>query len=417
MLIMVQFDPEEIARMGLPDQPWAEANQRLCAALALPDGAAFSETAMSRMQRGDDRKTIDFSRWMLLTLKLPKGDQAALHEVVNRLNGHPLILRAEPDYDACGWKPPAPEPPQPPSGAVIPNDPLFAQQYYLSLIHAPEAWSITTGSADILVAVIDTGCSSNLPDLAGRLLPGYDFVEDHPGATDAAGHGTSIAALIGAEGQNGAGIAGLDWHCRILPIHATEGGAAVWAQALEYAVREGARIINISGKLDLPSPNPFLDAALEQAAASGAIIVASAGNQDQDHLAWPASSPLVIAVGAEDGFGQRWQDPVHRQGSNYGPGLDITAPGRDIVTLGVDGKRAMGAGTSASAALVSGACALMLAVNPALTPAQVRQILRDTAEKTSPPDDGKDGYSPNAGYGRLNVYKAVRAAQACAREK
>jgi subtilisin family serine protease len=134
------------------------------------------------------------------------------------------------------------------------------------------------------------------------------------------------------------------------------------------------------------------------------VIVASAGNQDQPQLAWPASSPHVIAVGATDGFSGRWRNPMNGLGSNYGAALDLVAPGAEITALSAAGKRAEGQGTSVAAALVSGACSLMLAVDPTLTPEEVRTILLQTATKL--------GESSEFGAGLLNVGAAVEAAAA-----
>lgn len=412
--VLVQFTPDAVARLGGQDAPFNTLSAQLVDALDLPLGTTLQETALSRLLREERGGAVDVSRWMLLLVKLPPGDLDALEAVVARLSAHTLVRHAEPDFDAFGWAPAGkPEPAKHDAGAddmLLPDDPLFPLQYYHRLIRTPQAWRITTGSEDVTVAVIDSGCAP-IDDLAGRLRPGYDFVRDMPDSADAGGHGTAIAALVAAMGNNGAGLAGMDWRCRILPINAVEGGLAVWAQAIEFAVHAGARVINISGRLALPGPSRILEAALGQAVAAGAVIVASAGNQNEAHLAWPAASPNVIAVGATDGAGHRWQDPVRGLGSNYGPGLDLVAPGEDIVTLGPNGRLTTGEGTSPAAALVSGACALMYAAKPELTPAQVRQILCETADKVGPARLSFDGFSEEFGYGRLNVYRAVQEAQ------
>ncbi len=409
--VLVQFDSREIAKLGC-DGAFDCICARAIDALELPENTDLRETTIARMLREQQGGDVDFSRWMLIILRLMPGEQDRLDDIVARLYYSPLVRYAEPDYDAFGWKSPG-EPAvaaRADEDALVPDDPLFPLQYYHRQIQTPRAWRITTGSQDVTVAVLDTGCNANIKDLQGRVLPGYDFVDDSPDSTDAAGHGTSIAALIAATGNNTAGIAGIDWHCQILPIKAAEGGVAVWVQAIDFAVRAGARVINISGRLALPSPSPLLDDAFARAVDAGVVIVVSAGNQKQSHLAWPASSPHVISVGATDDD-RLWSDPVYNIGSNRGPGLDLVAPGRNIVSIGPDDKKTTGEGTSCSAALVSGACALMCAVNPALHPAQIRRILHETADKIGPPGSYKKGYSQTYGYGRLNVYKAVLKAR------
>ena len=407
-LVLVQLDATEVAGLDAGDRTVEGIRARLVEGLGLPPQARLEESTVARIAREETGGGVDLSHWMLLVLKLEADQRDALEEVVRRLNTHALVSHAEADDDAFGWEPPAKAGE---GNADWPNDPLFRWQYYLHLIHAPQAWQITTGSREVTVAVLDDGCNAGLKDLAGRIRPGGDFQGGVPEEAGARDHGTAIATIIAAAGNNAAGMAGIDWQCQIMPIVMTQGGVAAWAQAIEHATRSGVDIINISGKLEFPAPSPILEAALEHAAAVGIVMVASAGNQNKRGIAWPASSPDVIAVGATDGAGHRWQDPMRQLGSNYGPALDIVAPGASIVALAERGKRAVGAGTSPSAAMVSGACALMLAVNPTLTPPEIRQILRDTADKIGPPEGWNSGYSEDFGYGRLNVHKAVRKAK------
>ncbi len=406
--ILVQFDEAGIAQRDTSARTLEGLRTHLVEALGLSSETRLEETTLSRVLREESGDAVDFSRWMLLVHKLQPGQFDVLEDVVERLNAHELVSHAEADHDAFGWKPPAEVNDNQP---VWPDDPLFPKQYYLRLIHAPEAWHITTGSEDVTVAILDAGCSPDLSELAGRMRPGLDFVGGEAKMATGLTHGTAITTIIAASGNNATAMAGIDWQCRIMPVVMTEGGVAVWAQAIEAATHAGVDIINISGKLECPEPSPILDSALEQAAAAGIVMVASAGNQNQKRIAWPAASPHVIAVGATDGSGHRWQDPMLGLGSNHGPGLDVVAPGQSIIALAEKAKTTIGAGTSPSAAMVSGACALMLAVNPALTPAEVRQILRGTADKIGPPECWHNGYNEDFGYGRLNVYEAVRTAR------
>lgn len=413
---LVQFHADAVQQRCGVDADLKQAVPALISALDLPPDTAISETPMSKMLREGTEKKPDFSRWMLLEVHvIPPIKRDTVEALTAKLRANPLVAHAEPDYDACRIREERVKA-APPADAntdtgLIPNDPLFRYQYYHAQLHTPEAWRITTGTAEVLVAVLDTGCNGALEDFSGRVLPGYDFTKAGPCTGDEKGHGTAIASLIGATGNNKKGIAGMDWQCRILPINAASSGVAAWVQAVEFATHAGARVLNISARLDVPEPSDLLEEALAAAEASGVTIVVSAGNQGAPHVAWPASSKHVLSVGAVDAFDRRWSDPVERDASNYGPGLDLVAPGADIVALGKDGQRVTGGGTSSAAALVSGACALMCAVNPDLTPKQIRNILRKTATKFAPASQWCDGFCEEFGYGRLNVYAAVKEAQ------
>lgn len=418
--VLVQFDRDAVAALG-GDGSLDGMCERLAAVLEWPPDTDVRETGLSLLSRAPDAP-VDFSRRFLIVPRLTPGDREAIAAWADRLLCSPLIAYAEPDYDAFGWKTPAPEGPTEESAAgrdapelLLPDDPWFPLQYYHRLIQTPAAWRVTTGSPGVTVAVVDSGCNPGIADLAGRVLDGCNLIEGNRTMADTQGHGTAIAALIGATGNNGKGIAGIDWQCRLLPINATPGGLSVWIDAIEYAVAAGARVINISGRIHLPEASPLLERALAEAAAAGAVVVASAGNQGESHLAWPAASPYVISVGATDIDERPWRDPGNNLGSNFGPGLDLVAPGRDIVSINAEDKKTEGQGTSCSAALVSGACALMYAVNPALRPEQVRRILHETADKIGPAKAYTKGYSARYGYGRLNVYKAVCAARELAK--
>lgn len=416
--ILVHFDANEIARIvaALPAEDQIE--QRLITELGLAPGSALRETDLSRHLRGEGGDA-DYSRWMLLDLHEIPGDDAGMSALMEKLRSHPLVSHAERDYGATGSDDPGKAEVPPPSATVtdtvLPNDPLFKHQYYHQILRTPEAWGITTGSEAVLVAILEDRWSTKLREFGGRVVFPMDFTPEFPKSPWGGRHGTAIAGLIAAAGNNGTGIAGMDWKSHIMPISGVRGGVAAWAQAIEYATLKKADVLNISARLKLPGPSAILDDAISRAAAAGVIIVASSGNQNEATLSWPAASPYVIAVGATDGAGSRWQDPVRGEGSNYGEGLDVAAPGAGIVTLSPEGKRTTGEGTSSAAALVSGACALMRAVHPAITPLEVRDILRETAVKIGCSDDWVEGYNPYFGYGRLDVFAAVEAAQRRAR--
>jgi serine protease len=298
----------------------------------------------------------------------------------------------------------------------VPNDPLFSQQWALGDpvggVDAPTAWDLDIGSADVTVGVVDTGITVH-PDLAGKILPGYDFILNIPGGSDPGDatsdnqcgpgvpgqpsffHGTFVSGLIAADTDNGVGIAGLDWNAKILPVRALGpcGGTsdqilAAFDWAIGVAVPGAplnpnpARVINMSlGGFGL-CPQAFQDA-INVALAQGVVVVAAAGNSsDEASNFWPASCSGVITVGAST-----------RQGditsySNFGSRVNLSAPGGDgaisdlILSTGNDGTGGpnnpdyeFAAGTSFAAPHVAGTASLMIARNANLTPGRIQDIL------------------------------------------
>ena len=349
------------------------------------------------------------------------------------------------------------------------NDP-FAGWYLAntsSAINANAAWDISTGSSGIVVAIVDTGILPH-PDLAGRILPGYDFIHDalvandgngrDPDPTDAGDwvtsseaatpdfedcevgnsswHGTAVAGLVAANADNAQYAAGVDWGARILPIRALGkcGGydsdildGIAWAAGLPVpgvpANPNVAHVINLSlGGLDETPCPAFYEALLSQALSPTGTraIVAAAGNEaDNADLNVPSSCPAAIAVAATTNLGNRTSY------TNTGASVDISAPGGNsgvtggglIQVLDNGGTTisnlawgiGAGGGTSFAAPLVAGTISLMLSVAPNLTPAQVRQILQDTAKPFSASSSCNTSL---CGRGIVNAQAAVAAAQA-----
>lgn len=307
----------------------------------------------------------------------------------------------------------------PVSVAVTPNDEYYFRQWSLPLISAPYAWSITTGSRDVVVAVLDTGLRADHPDIdRNALVAGQNFVNDQRASnyTDNVrdmSHGTMVAGIIGARTNNGTGVAGLNWSVSLMPVRvlsSTGGGSVAGVgQGIRWAVDNGADVINMSLAWDANSNDPgerFVVEQIEYAISRGVTLVAGAGN-DNGRITMPAAHPDVIAVGAVDKSKQRaWY-------SNYGPQLDIVAPGgsqtgttyRDGVlsTDVVSGSLyySYQQGTSFASPHVAGVVALMYA-NGITDPHEIREILADTAE-----DLGPRGFDNQYGYGLINAYAAV----------
>jgi subtilisin family serine protease len=255
-----------------------------------------------------------------------------------------------------------------------PDDPLQSQQWGNRVTGGPAAWEVTTGSAGVTVAVVDTGVSP-VSELAGRLLPGYDFVNDDADPADDNGHGTMAASVIAATGDNGDGLAGLCWTCKVLPVKVMgsngSGGHDDIAKGIVYAVDQGADVINLS--LGGPDSSQILADAIAYAADNGVLVVASAGNDGVSTPAYPAAYPTAIAVAAST------EDDTRHDWSNYGSTwVDVAAPGANIAQ-GRDGGYFWFSGTSSAAPMVAGVAALGLSARPSATAVRLRAAIEASA--------------------------------------
>ncbi len=325
----------------------------------------------------------------ILRLAVPPGEEQATVEALTR---SPLVAWADRVHRER-------------LTAVIPDDTYYTSfQWNLARIGLETAWNVTTGRPSIIVAVLDTGVDFHHPDLAPNLLSGYDFVHDDADASDDSSHGTAVAGIIGAIGNNGIGVAGVAWQVKILPVKVLdqqgEGSDDIVAQGIVYATDRGARIINISSST--VDDSKVLREAVTYANAKNVLIVAAAGNTgDRANLPnYPAAYDEVLAVGASD---RSDKVPLFSQRQPY---IGMVAPGVDIpstawVGAGL-GPYALTTGTSAAAPQVSGVAALLLSVRPDLTNDQLRHILQDSAQDICPP--GRDNAS---GFGRLDAVQAL----------
>ncbi|MBX6313532.1 MAG: S8 family serine peptidase [Isosphaeraceae bacterium] len=273
--------------------------------------------------------------------------------------------------------------------AVLPNDPQFYRQWGLSNpngvdIDAPLAWSITTGvpgpgTAPVIVAVIDSGIDLSNPEFAGRIWTdpatgahGWNFLTNSSNVADDNGHGTHVAGIIAAAGNNGYGIAGVDWGATIMPlkfINANGDGTIDQAvQAIYYAVDHGARVINASWGGSTYSQ--ALKDAIAYANAHNVVFVTAAGNEsaNNDYVrSYPADNrlPNLLSVAAVDPSGNL------ASFSNYGPTtVDLAAPGVGIRSV-IPGGYATYSGTSMAAPFVSGTVALVASQHPDWTASQL----------------------------------------------
>ncbi|GAA3337000.1 hypothetical protein GCM10020358_11680 [Amorphoplanes nipponensis] len=293
-----------------------------------------------------------------VTVDVPAGQVA---EAAEALRADPAVAYVERDRIAR-------------IAAVTPDDPFFRHQWGIGKAGVATAWQTTRGSAATVVAVVDTGVTV-LPDLAGRVLPGRDFVNKDANAADDQGHGTMTAGVIAARGDNGIGIAGICWTCQILPVKVLgakgSGSYSDIAQGIRWAADQGADIINLS--LGGADDSQLLRDAVAYASGKGALVVAAAGNDGSSAPHYPAAIPAVLAVGASTVTDSRYS------WSNYGRSwVDIAAPGCNPAQ-GRDGAVAMFCGTSSATPFVSGVAALLASTAPTPTAAVLRTALTTSA--------------------------------------
>ena len=340
---------------------------------------------------------------------------------------------------------------------LVPNDPDYSKQWNLEAMNLPDAWDITTGSSDVIVAVIDTGVYMDHEDLQGQFVQGYDFVSDVAISQDGDGidrnpddpgdgyslagsswHGTYVASILGAKTNNNLGLAGVSWNTKIMPLRVFGRGGFATSFDIIQAVLYAAGLENSSG--ELPSQradiiNLSLGGSGSNSAFAklyrdlydeGIIVVAAAGNKSSSGLSFPASYPGVFSVSALDRDGER------ALYSNYGSMVDIAAPGGfitaefneddelvindqdgiygatvDVSTGSRQSSYDFVQGTSMSTPAVAGMFALMKSVYPSLTAKDVDALL----QLGSLTDDlGNTGRDNLYGHGSANAKKAVEIA-------
>ncbi len=389
------------------------------------------------------KKRMEFTSREYL-LEVLGTDAEAVMSAVEQLKNNSLIEWAVPNI---AFEPQL-------AGQFIPNDEYFWRQWDLhnrgqargtinADINAPEAWTITTGDPNIIVAVLDTGVDMNHPDLINNLVPGYDVIENdyipEPDLDEPSqGHGTNCAGLVAAQGNNEIGIIGVAWNCKVMPVRIigvrTYTTDADIATAIRWAAENGADILSNSWGSSFPSQaiySAIVDITEFNGTirdGKGCVVFCASGNwAEGGPVAYPAAYPEVMAVGATDHDDEIWYY------SGSGPELDIVAPsggvqrtdyfflgksfqwttditgisGYSVYNLDVsilDYSDTMG-GTSGACPIAAGIAALVLSIDPNLTNDEVRAILMDSAV-----DLGQPGFDERHGYGRVDAFAAVERA-------
>ena len=291
---------------------------------------------------------------------------------------------------------------------IRPNDASFGNQIGLSNVSATDAWDIETGHHTVRIAVVDTGVNGLHEDLFGKVIEGYDFVNDRPisrnSDSDDNGHGTAVASVAAAYGNNTVGISGMAWGAEVMPIKVLNSFGFGYTRevvlGVQYAIDHDADIIVMS--IGSTENSPLLEQKITDAWDRDILLVAAAGNDGPTDVYYPAKFDKALAVGASDG-----QD-IRASFSNAGLSLDMVAPGVDIMhASGSDSGYQVSSGTSFAAPFVAGAAALIKSRHPAVTTQQLHNALRDTADNVA----GMNGAERTDfyGFGRLNAAKALRA--------
>lgn len=343
----------------------------------------------------------------LYRLAVPAG--RSVPEMVELLARDPSYEYAEPNYLGRG-------------GDFVPNDTYFAGwQWHLDNlssdadIDAVEGWQISRGSASIVVAVLDTGIDSDHPEFLGRILPGYDFVNEDADPEADHYHGSMVTGLLAANADNAFGVAGVDHAVGILPVKVLDeysyGDTFDLVQGLTFAADSGADVISMS-LIDYWIASTALNDALQYARDAGAVLVACAGNGGIGDADWsgPGASPLTISVGATD-----FQD-ARASYSGTGSALDVVAPGQAVATVrhgssedGID----LGGGCSSATPVAAGIASLILSVDGSLGHDDVLDILTQSADdQVGPPAEDTAGRDDFFGHGRVNLNGALTLALA-----
>ena len=377
-------------------------------------------------QLGAPRTLLADEATSIQALSVTVGSERA---AVDALRRDPQVAFAELDYAIHVEETQSPD---------APNDPGWPNQWAPPKIQAPSAWQVTTGTPNVVIAVVDTGVQLDHEDLVGSLWTnpgeiadngvdddgngktddvwGWRFYHEWDGdaylprednqVTDDHGHGTHVAGIASAVVDNGVGIAGVAGGARVMPVKVLDGSGTGWhsdlARGIAYAVDEGARIVNLS--LGDPNSSATLQAAVDYAHTHGALTVAAAGNGGKPVL-YPAACDHALGVSATNQDDHRWYD------TNHGPEVDVAAPGVSIYSTGWTGECSSGycykSGSSMATPHVAGLAALLWSERPDLTSAQVVEAITSTAlDVNADTYPGRDDY---LGWGRIEAAEALSA--------
>lgn len=311
----------------------------------------------------------------LSVLRLPAGK--TVPQALNYYRGLDCVQYAEPNYKFKMYH--------------TPNDPQFAQQYQFTKAKFPEAWDLWRGAPGTVIAVIDSGCDLTHPDLQSKLVPGFDFSDNDSDPSDPDGHGTHCSGNAAAATNNGVGVAGGGYNCKLMPLKIFPNATSdVIIAAWRWGADNGARVFSMSfGRGGGPSQAE--QDALNYALGKGVVHVAAAGNSNSSTLGYPQLYTGVLVVGSTN-------DQDQKSGfSNWGPNVHVAAGGDNQLST-FPGGYGRSSGTSMSCPVVAGLAGLMVSRGPTLTPAQIISRIRSTCDPIG-------NWVVN---GRINAFKALQ---------
>ncbi len=349
--------------------------------------------------------------------------------IIEGLQKNPEIHSAEPDYIGRGsgqkldiwW--------QNDTNPQIPNDVRFGNQWALSNtgqsifnvqgvagadINVLPAWDLTTGNEDIIIAILDSGISEIHDDFSGRMVEGKSFDTNTTSTADDNGHGTNVAAIAAATGNNSSSMAGVDWKSRIMPVKILNsnntGFYSWWISALDYVVEQNVHVANMS--VGGSGTSSALEMAVNRALNAGVVVVASMMNTNNNVAFYPAAYNGVISVGATNNRDNRaapfcWSST---SGPNFGYHIDLVAPGESIMGLSNTQPNSVNywCGTSQASPLVAGTIGLMLAIRPDLERDEIHKGLINTTRRKIGEENTEREFDVYHGWGRLDVEAAIK---------
>ncbi len=350
-----------------------------------PDKATID----SMLKKVDAKVKRDYGKGMII-----KSNSMTTEQLMRHFAEHPDSIYAEPNYLLL-------------PNAVMPNDSYYKKyQWNLPMIGMEQSWDISKGSSDIVVAVVDTGVDMKHPEFKDKLVAGHNFINNSNRPQDDNGHGTHVSGIIAARTNNNAGVAGMSWNSKIMPVKAigSDGSGTAFdiAQGIYWATDHGASVINLS--VGNYTPSAALKEACRYAYDHNVVLVAASGNDNSDQPSYPAAYPEVIAVAAVDHLKNR------AEFSNYGDYVAVAAPGVDIPSTYIDSDYAALSGTSMACPHVTALASLIRSVKPDLAVDDVIMLIKQTAA-----DLGKPGKDPMYGYGLIDVNNALSQVQATAK--
>ncbi|TKB43964.1 Ig-like domain-containing protein [Thalassotalea mangrovi] len=342
--------------------------------------AAILEKQGAKLEKKEDKQSKKLKQKLRANLvKVPKGQQ---DKILKALAANPHIEYAEVNRLVS-------------IEAVTMNDPK--QSWHLNKINMPEAWSKSKGKG-VVVAVLDTGVNKSHEDLKANLLPGYNIVSKNTDTTDTNGHGTKVAGVVAAVSNNSKGVASIAAEAKVLPVkisNRSDGVASLFdiARALSWAADNGADIANVSYQI---TDSATVSGAAKSFYEKGGLVVAAAGNSGKSMSC--TDNKYIVTVSAStssDGIASF---------SNYGPCIDVAAPGQGLQTTTKNGSYGSASGTSFAAPSTAAVLAVLKAANPTMKNSELESLLENNADNSM----FSGSFSNKYGHGRIDAGAALR---------